>query len=308
MPPQHQKLTYRGHILEDDQTLQSYGLQAHHTVHMVLGFAQTQQPPPPAHPTSFGVGSNDDGSLTDNLAAESGFTLLGRGAGAAGRSGGTFTAASPEVELTQQQLTPNQNQNMMTEIMNMPAMPSLLNNPDLIRDLMMSNPQLRQIMDRNPELSHVLNNPIILRQMVDVSRNPELMSEMVRQNVRAISAIESIPAGFNLLGQMYENVQQPFLNGSTMDATAASNQGSNPFAAFLGNQGKMQERDTPNNPSTTGSETAMGLGAPNTNPLPNPWSNADGNQTNTIARSNSAGNATFFWSISMQWSPEHARF
>ncbi|KAJ4829728.1 hypothetical protein Tsubulata_020737 [Turnera subulata] len=310
VPAQQQKLIYKGRILKDDQTLQSYGLQADHTVHMVRGFAQSQPSPAPspapaantatANPApgvTRGVGSNNDGGLGDFLFPGLGLNLLGAGVGApaaagaaaGGRgSGGPFAPDLPEFELVQQQLT--QNPNMMREIMNMPAMQSLLNNPDLIRNLMTSNPQLREIMDRNPELAHVLNDPSILRQTLDVARNPELMREMMRHTDRAMSNIESTPEGFNMLRRMYENVQEPFLNATTMGANAANNQnqGSNPFAALLGNQAGAQRTDTPNNPSTTASETAAGFTAPNTNPLPNPWNNTAGTQTNTAARSNPA--------------------
>ena len=79
-----------------------------------------------------------------------------------------------------------------------------------------------------------------------------------------------------MLRRMYENVQEPFLNATTMGGNAGNDLGSNPFAALLGNQGGTQVRDGSNNPSTTGSETTTGLTSPNTNPLPNPWNNTGG--------------------------------
>jgi len=77
---------------------------------------------------------------------------------------------------------------------------------------------------------------------------------------------------------MYENVQEPFLNATTMSGDSATDPGSNPFAALLGNQGAARARDPSQNPSTEGSD---GSPIPNTNPLPNPWNNAaGGGQTN----------------------------
>ena len=64
-----------------------------------------------------------------------------------------------------------------------------------------------QVMDRNPELSHMLNDPAILRQTMEVARNPGLMQEQMRSADRALSNIESHPEGFNMLRRMYENVQ-----------------------------------------------------------------------------------------------------
>lgn len=179
---------------------------------------------------------------------------------------GLFGAGLPEFEQVQQQLT--QNPNMMREIMNMPAIQSLMNNPEIMRSLVMNNPQMREIIDRNPELGHVLNDPSILRQTLEAARNPELMREMMRSTDRAMSNIESSPEGFNMLRRMYENVQEPFLNATTAGG-GTTDAGSNPFAALLGTQGGAQTRDGSN--STAGLET--GTTVPNANPLPNPWSN-----------------------------------
>ncbi|XP_010242888.1 PREDICTED: ubiquitin domain-containing protein DSK2a-like isoform X1 [Nelumbo nucifera] len=304
VPAEQQRLIYKGRILKDDQTLESYGLLADHTVHMVRGFA-------PAASTNTGGSANVGGpnttagvrsvSSTEGGAFGGGAGLgagleasLFPGLGVNGLGGngmpGLFGTGLPEFEQVQQQLT--QNPNMMREIMNMPVIQNLMNNPDLMRNLIMSNPQMREIIDRNPDLAHILNDPSTLRQTLEAARNPELMREMMRNTDRAMSNIESSPEGFNMLRRMYETVQEPFLNATTMAGDTGNDLGSNPFAALLGNQGGTQARDRSNNPSTTGSETTTGSPAPNTNPLPNPWSNAaaaGGAQANTTTRSTPAG-------------------
>ncbi|XP_026394679.1 ubiquitin domain-containing protein DSK2b-like isoform X1 [Papaver somniferum] len=289
VPVEQQRLIYKGRILKDDQTLDSYGLQADHTVHMVRGLPGTSTnsaggaTPAVANTTPGvprGIGSNEGGGL----GGASLFPGFG-GLSGLGGTGGLFGAEIPNLEQMQQQIT--QNPNMMRDIMNMPAMQNIMNNPDLMRNLIMGNPQMRDIIDRNPDLAHILNDPNTLRQTLEAARNPELMREMMRNTDRAMSNIEASPEGFNMLRRMYENVQEPFLNATTMAGDADA--GSNPFAALLGNQGGGRAA----NPSTTGSETATGSPAPNTNPLPNPWSNtaAGGVPTNTTARSNPAGDA-----------------
>ncbi|KAA3463303.1 ubiquitin domain-containing protein DSK2a-like [Gossypium australe] len=299
VPADQQRLIYKGRILKDDQTLQSYGLQADHTIHMVRGFAPSSSTPPPSATTNVatdnttpgvtrGIGSNDGAGLGASLFP--GLNPLGGGGGSGGF--GLFGSGLPEFEQVQQQLT--QNPNMMREIMNTPAIQSLMNNPELMRSLIMSNPQMREIIDRNPELGHILNDPSILRQTLEAARNPELMREMMRNTDRAMSNIEASPEGFNMLRRMYENVQEPFLNATTMGGNNGNSPATNPFAALLGNQGGSEARSSPINTSTTGSETAQGQTSPNTNPLPNPWSNTaggGGTQTNATARPNPAGDA-----------------
>jgi len=66
---------------------------------------------------------------------------------------------------------------------------------------------VRDLIERNPELGHALSNPQALRQTLDAVRNPELMREMMRTTDRAMSNIEAMPEGFNMLRRMYENVQ-----------------------------------------------------------------------------------------------------
>ncbi|XP_041997968.1 ubiquitin domain-containing protein DSK2b-like isoform X1 [Salvia splendens] len=297
VPADQQRLIYKGRILKDDQTLVSYGLQADHTIHMVRGSAPAAAPSPAPVPTGPGNTTTTPAATQGGGPNPGGTGLAGTGAslfpglglgglgGTGGASGGLFGAGLPEFEQVQQQLT--QNPNMMRDIMNMPAIQSLMNNPEIMRSLIMSNPQMREIIDRNPELAHILNDPSVLRQTLEAARNPELMREMMRNTDRAMSNIESSPEGFNMLRRMYENVQEPFLNATTIGGNAATDAGSNPFAALLGNQGGIQTRDGAN--STTATET--GTAVPNANPLPNPWSNTGGSQTLNATRTNPTGDA-----------------
>ncbi|KAG6503624.1 hypothetical protein ZIOFF_035941 [Zingiber officinale] len=275
VPAEQQRLIYKGRILKDDHTLASYGVESDHTIHMVRGGA------PSAVPTNKAVNNQGVSRATDTNPSSTFGGSLSPGLSVNGLSGsgtaGLLGAGFPELDQMQQQLS--QNPNIMREIMNMPAMQNLISNPDIIRNLFMNNPQMREIIDRNPELAHVLNDPNTLRQTLEAARNPELMREMMRNTDRAMSNIESSPEGFNMLRRMYETVQEPFLNATTMGGDSGGDIGSNPFAALLRNQGagRGSGRETSAD-STLSSEPTTGT-VPNANPLPNPWgANSGGSQ------------------------------
>ena len=46
-----------------------------------------------------------------------------------------------------------------------PLTQSLMSNPDVIRQMLESNPQMQEVMERNPEIRQMLNNPEVLRQV-----------------------------------------------------------------------------------------------------------------------------------------------
>ncbi|CAL9072339.1 unnamed protein product [Musa textilis] len=288
VPAEQQRLIYKGRILKDEHTLESYGLESDHTIHLVRGLTS------PAASADVTTASNGASRITANSAGvENGGTNEGQRFGGADIGGSLFPGLGvnrrdgngsgflgfglPDINQMQQQLA--QNPSMMREIMNMPAIQSLMNNPDLLRNMIMNNPQMREIIDRNPDFAHVLNDPSTLRQSLEVMRNPELMRELMRNTDRAMSNIEASPEGFNALRRMYETVQEPFLNATTGAGNMGNDLAQNPFAALLGNQSATQARDQTANQSGTGSDVTTESAAPNSNPLPNPWSSTGGAQS-----------------------------
>ncbi|RWW12453.1 hypothetical protein GW17_00023876 [Ensete ventricosum] len=302
IPAEQQRLIYKGRILKDEQTLESYGafpdfvsfcfvhllliispylldsygLESDHTIHLVRGSIA------PAASADVTAASNGASRVPNNITGvESGGSNEGGRFGADfggslfpglgvnrrdGSGSGFLGFGLPDLNQMQQQLA--QNPSMMREIMNMPAVQSLINNPDLLRNMIMNNPQMREIIDRNPDFAHVLNDPSTLRQSLEVMRNPELMRELMRNTDRAMSNIESSPEGFNMLRRMYETVQEPFLNATTGAGNMGNDLERNPFAALLGNQGAMQARDQTPSQSDTVDATAGGARTTNSRPAP----------------------------------------
>lgn len=109
------------------------------------------------------------------------------------------------------------------QLLDNPLVQNMVNNPEMIRNVVSSNPQIQSLMDRHPELGHALNNPDVIRQAMQVIRNPAMMQEMMRNYDRALSNLESVPGGFNALQRFYNDYQEPMYNAMT-------NQ--NPFASL----------------------------------------------------------------------------
>ncbi|XP_022920043.2 ubiquilin-1-like [Onthophagus taurus] len=149
-----------------------------------------------------------------------------------------------------------------------------LDNPELIRTMLTNNPEMQTIIQQNPEIGHLINNPTFLRQAVQFMANPNIAEEVRRSNDRAMSNLESLPGGYNLLQQLYQNVEEPMMNSVNEQFHG------NPFAALSTTQ-------TPN----------LQQGAENRQPLPNPWSNTAPNITETPNYGTPDGNVNNLQSI-----------
>ena len=98
----------------------------------------------------------------------------------------------------------------------MPKFQTFMNDPVLMRSLIMSNLQMWEIIDRHPDFVHILNDLGTLRQPLDVARSPERHARDDGKYDRTMRSIESSPEGFNLLSHIYEIVRESFLNATTI--------------------------------------------------------------------------------------------
>jgi len=264
-------LIFSGKIMKDHDTLETHNIKDGMTVHLVIrsGNAgannqqqQSPRPNPEANPsnTPFGLGG---------VGGVPGMSNLGLG-----------SANFMEMQQRMQSGILN-NPEFMRQIMDSPLTQSLMSNPEIVRSMIESNPQMRQLIERNPEIGHMLNNPNILRQTMEVARNPAMLQELMRNQDRAMSNLESLPGGQSALQRMYRDIQEPMLN-------AAQDQfGSNPFQALGGD--------------SAGGNNAQSQSGENSAPMPNPWnaggSSGTGNNGSTPTTANSttnqAGSALF---------------
>ncbi|CAG0915192.1 unnamed protein product [Notodromas monacha] len=218
-------LIFAGKILKDADKLSSSSIKDGVTVHLVI--------------KSVTAPSASDTPSPRRTPADIGATPFGLGS-LGGLSGiGSMGMGSTNFLEMQQRM-----QGMLT------------NNPEMIRQMMdnpmiSTNPQMQSIMERNPEISHMLNNPEILRQSMELARNPAALQELMRNQDRVVSNLESTPGGYSALRRMYTDIQEPIMSA------AQEQLGSNPFSGLLG--------------ANRGGQT----GERNSNaPMPNPWSSS----------------------------------
>lgn len=227
-------LIFAGRILKDAETLRSQNIKDGFTIHLVIKAAPRlapqgpQRPPADVSATPFGLGG---------LGGLAGLEALGM-------SAPNFM----ELQNRMQSELLN-NPDMLRQMLDNPLVQRLMNDPDNMRALITSNPQMQELMDRNPEINHILSNPELLRQTMELARNPSMLQELMRSHDRAISNLESIPGGYNALQRMYRDIQEPMISAATEQFSR------NPFAGLVDGGGT-------NNPQ---------LGTENREPLPNPW-------------------------------------
>lgn len=60
---------------------------------------------------------------------------------------------------------------------------------------------------------------IAIFQTMELARNPAMMQEMMRNQDRALSNLESIPGGYNALRRMYTDIQEPMFSAAREQVT-----------------------------------------------------------------------------------------
>lgn len=254
--PDQLVLIFAGKILKDPDSLAQCGVRDGLTVHLVIKMQRrtmgTECPATPVPTSAPSLGSLPqpssiypaDGPPTFSLGVLTGLNGLGL-------TSGSFPN-QPSSLMWQHVSVPE----FVAQVIDDPFVQGLLSNTGLVRQLVLDNPHMQQLIQHNPEIGHILNNPEIMRQTLEFLRNPAMMQEMMRSQDRALSNLESIPGGYNVLRTMYTDIMDPMLN-------AVQEQfGGNPFAATTTTNATTNS----NQPSRT----------ENCDPLPNPWASAYG--------------------------------
>jgi ubiquilin len=295
-PVERQRLIYKGRILEDERSLQDYGIVTKSTLFLVKGSAPSSAPSTAPTTTTTTTPSVASTATTTSHASPPPVP-----AGNPPPSAAAFASAFPSAPSPAPNTGPTNpwasagnssannpflaggaglnhpmmsNPEQMRQMMNNPLMSSLLDNPQMLQSIMemqmQANPQMRQLVDSNPMLREVFNDPAVLQQAVHMMRNPAAMQQALRNQDLAMSNIENMPGGFAALSNMYRDVQQPLqesMMGSSSTGSGASG---------------------PNNPSNSNAGAAGSA-------MPNPWGNPAPQAPSSSSQpssTNAAGNAS----------------
>uniref|UniRef100_A0A8C8RET8 Ubiquilin-1 n=1 Tax=Pelusios castaneus TaxID=367368 RepID=A0A8C8RET8_9SAUR len=277
-PPDLLVLIFAGKILQDQETLIQHGVRSGFSLHLVIrsqkrpqdSLAEQTDSPTGATPSPISSVPNplasarivssdlDLNTINSNpfllgfLIGVTGMTVLGMDP----TDVSDLASEATETEVSME--------NLMSEVGQTPFVQSILANADL-REIVLASPQMQQLAEQNPEFHQLLHDPDFIREMIEVSRSPAMMQEVIRNHDRALSNLESLPGGYSALQQLYSEIEEPMMNA------VQAQFGNNPFAPLE------------NNPPLGGVSPPARM--ENRDPLPNPWAtrpNRAGNGSNSF--------------------------
>jgi len=175
-PVEHLCLIYAGKMLKDHENLDLHSIKDNVTVHLVI-----KTTGPLNNATSASNAAERQAAMSRQATANISQTPFGLG-GVGGLPGlanlGMGSANFMELQ-HQMQETMKNNPSMLKDVIDSPLTQNLMANPEIMKSLIMSNPQLTRLMDRNPELYDLMGNQEVLRQTMEISKNPELLHELM---------------------------------------------------------------------------------------------------------------------------------
>nr|XP_038036394.1 ubiquilin-1-like [Anas platyrhynchos] len=258
-PPDLLVLIFAGKVLKDQDTLSQYGVHNGVSIHLVIrsqkrpqeglpdqGAATTLMQPPSRSNSNLILSSGLDMNTINNNTFLQGFLLGVTGVNILGLDSIDVSDLVSSIEGQDVFV-----HGLISEVAQSTFVQNTLANASLVRDIIMSNPQVQQLAEQNPEIGHILTNPHTIREILEAHSSPAVMQEMVRNHDLAMNNLESIPGGYSALEQLYREVEEPIL-----DAVQAQI-GNNLFAP------------PDSNLSLNGAQ--LPARTENRRPLPNPW-------------------------------------
>lgn len=263
-------LIFGGKILKDHEDVKTHGIKDGQTIHLVVRnkrtnldnpiSTNTNQPRQQTNHTSSTLPTNNNNNNNNNNLNNNNSNInnnIPNSNNTTNNNRQETPTTNPlfgnlgEIQQRLQQMLISNPETMQT------MMQQMMSNPNTMRSLFGSMQRMHSLMERNPEVNHLLSNPDVLRESLEMVRNPAALQEVMRNYDRQLNNMESMPGGYNVLRRMYTEFQEPLMN--------AFHDNSNQFAAPTSNNS-----DDVNDTSRTSSNTEQQR-TENRDPLPNPW-------------------------------------
>ncbi|KAM8821429.1 ubiquilin-1-like [Eudromia elegans] len=243
-------LVFFGRILKDQDTLRQLGIHDGATVHMVIRRPR---------------GCRAEGLLPRSPPASARTSPVPPSVSRTSSSTAVPARSSPSESDTSAWSAEQPSSAVMVQALESLFAQSLLSSPELMRQLIMANPQMQQLAQQIPEINHILNNTHVMKEMLDMVKNSDMLREM-RSWDRAVSSHERVPGGDSALVCTGMESQDTTL-------TAMREQFGNSSFASLGRKRSLERtcrrtqlpsneaREHSGSPSPSHSATSIGTGS-----------------------------------------------
>uniref|UniRef100_A0A8C6XW34 Ubiquitin-like domain-containing protein n=1 Tax=Naja naja TaxID=35670 RepID=A0A8C6XW34_NAJNA len=154
-------LVYTGRILKDHKSLAQHGIHLDSNAAVYVVVRSQQACPPQQVPTlPADVGPDPKASTRNGTFASDGLREL------------TASLGLNTANFTEFQSQLMSNPDLMLQLLENPFIQSKLSSPDLMKKMATKSPQIRQVIQRAPEISHVFSSPEGMRLLLELARNP----------------------------------------------------------------------------------------------------------------------------------------
>jgi len=249
VPPEQQRLIYKGHVLRDQATLSSYAIAADHTVLLVRGVAKSNTeasgssaaaPAAAAAPSGSSPQANS-GPAPAAAAGGNPFAMfMGGGANANPNANPFGMLGGMDIN---QMMNPQMIQSMLSNPMVMQMVQQVMSNPAMMEMMINSNPFLRQMVDANPQMREVLANP----QMFEAIAQPQNLQAMLQMQ-QAMAQLRQSPLFGNMAGLGAASAA-PQSSAQSVGTRAAGSSSPPPSSAAAQESSQSPQPTQPHSPS-----------------------------------------------------------
>mmetsp|Transcript_77319 Transcript_77319/g.145819 ORF Transcript_77319/g.145819 Transcript_77319/m.145819 type:complete len:447 (+) Transcript_77319:175-1515(+) len=153
-----------------------------------------------------------DGRTLEAYGIERNSTIhLLHGSASDGEGPGGFDISTIPPQLSAVQRHVLNNPDILQQMLESPAMQSLLNDLDFLRSLLKMDPRLSKLLESCPELQTMLHDPEFMKQATEALRSPVHVRDVLRSTERSMTHLEEklLGGAFDVLRSMCEDLERP---------------------------------------------------------------------------------------------------